>query len=45
MVTARYGQTEVMEALLNYGANIILTDKVGATALHYCCAGGNRQNF
>ena len=45
MFAASAGQPEVLQVLLDKGANLKLSDRVGRTALHYCCRGGNVQNL
>ena len=45
MFAVSIGDTECVLHLLEKGANISARDKVGRTALHYCCRGGNVQNL
>ena len=45
MYAASLGDTPVMQAILDKEADITAKDHVGRTALHYCCKGGNVQNF
>jgi len=45
MYAASVGQPEVLELILNNGADMTATDNAGRTVFHYCCRGGNIQNF
>ena len=43
IVVSKYGHTNVVNVLLQYGANVALTDKSGRTALHFAASSSDNS--